>query len=58
MASGYETRGAGHGLVATVTHTREGGGVRGPKKQVCVPLIDLQFRAPLMNHLVSWGKIA
>ena len=37
MASGYETRGAGHGLVATVTHTREGGGGQRPQKTSLCP---------------------
>ena len=42
----------GYGLVATVTHTEGGGSgwVRGQKK-VCLPKIDLQFRAPLINPI-------
>ena len=53
----------GHCLVATMTYTGSegGGGWLEAKKKVCVPKIDLQFRAPLRNftfllrtHFLMW----
>ena len=43
----YPDSGSGHGSVATVAYTR-GGWVRG-QKRVCVPKIDVQFWAPLID---------
>ena len=51
MANGSS---AGHGLVATVTYTRGRGVQR--LKNVCVPKIDLQFRAPSIKFIFFLRK--
>ena len=45
--------GAGHVLLATVIYT---GGGSEAKVKVCVPQMDLQFRAPLINAIFSLRK--